>query len=52
MIHRLIDRNARWFVCQHRSHRLGLRCYREATYDHQCAKHSGACFDECPRETW
>jgi hypothetical protein len=29
--------------CAHRSHRLGLPCWRECTYDGYCGRHNRAC---------
>jgi hypothetical protein len=40
-------RNGYWRRCEHRSHRLGLRCYRGFTYDGYCSKHNGTCFNGC-----
>jgi hypothetical protein len=51
MIHAFLRRyqNGYWRRCTHRSHRLGLICWRGFTYDGFCSKHNGSCFnDGCP----
>lgn len=37
-----------WRYCNHRSHALGLRCWRWFNYDNYCPKHNRSCWDECP----
>jgi len=34
----------RTWPCCHRSHRLGLPCFREATYHGFCLRHNSTCF--------
>lgn len=49
MIHKFLKRWRRGYyrLCVHRSHHLRLPCYRLQTYDHQCSKHNGTCFNAC-----
>lgn len=37
-----------WRYCHHRSHALGLACWRWNVYDGQCGKHNTSCFHACP----
>lgn len=39
-----------WHCCCHKSHRLGLRCWRTADYDGFCLWHNHGCFARCPAE--
>ncbi|MDX2550159.1 hypothetical protein [Streptomyces stelliscabiei] len=34
--------------CNHRSHRLRLRCWRWFVYDGYCARHNDSCWGQCP----
>lgn len=36
-----------WRYCIHRSHRVGLPCWRFMIYDAQCAQHNGSCYSGC-----
>ena len=47
MIHRLIAWAWGEPLCLHRSHRLRVRCYQPATYDHQCGKHNSTRCNGC-----
>lgn len=37
-----------WRYCGHRSHALGLACWRWSIYDDQCTKHNTTCYSSCP----
>lgn len=37
-----------WHYCVHRSHALGLPCWRWSIYDAQCPKHNNTCYSSCP----
>lgn len=36
-----------WLTCEHRSHRLGARCWRWFTYDGFCRRHAERCWGGC-----
>jgi hypothetical protein len=36
-----------WTYCNHRSHRLGLPCWRWFRWDSYCARHNRSCWGEC-----
>lgn len=46
MIHRLLRtwKNGYYRRCEHRSHRLHLRCYRGFVTDGYCDHHNDTCF--------
>lgn len=35
------------FGCSHKSHLLGLPCYRPRAYDHYCQLHNASCYYSC-----
>lgn len=37
-----------WRYCTHRSHRLGLPCWRWFIHDGYCRKHNTTCWSHCP----
>lgn len=37
-----------WRYCSHRSHRLGLPCWRWFIHDGYCARHNSTCWGDCP----
>lgn len=39
-----------WAYCTHRSHALGLACWRWDTYDGQCPRHNASCYHACPED--
>jgi hypothetical protein len=36
--------------CVHRSHALGLACWRWMIWDGQCSVHANSCFHGCPED--
>lgn len=38
-----------WAPCIHRSHRLGLKCWRWFIYDGFCPHHNNTCWGECKK---
>ena len=52
MIHYILARvfDGYYRLCSHRSHRLGLRCYRGFVYDAFCAHHLRTCPYTCEGE--
>jgi hypothetical protein len=41
-----------WRYCNHRSHILGLRCWRWFNHDGYCADHNQSCWDKCPEDPY
>lgn len=51
MIHKFLRswRGGYWRRCVHRSHRLGVPCWRGFAYDGYCGKHNESCFNHICR---
>lgn len=39
-----------WAYCTHRSHALGLACWRWAFWQSYCVVHNQSCFAACPED--
>lgn len=50
-LHRLLRRWRGGFyrLCNHRSHRLRLPCFRYHALDGYCGKHVGSCYHTCEK---